>query len=69
MTSPVRVGTSTTHRTARGASTQTQPLPGTTSGYGDTRADSVGYMPPSPKNTGEILQRAFGAGQKAFANE
>lgn len=65
MPSPVRIGASASHTTARGAG-RGEPVPGTTSGYGPTRADSVGYMPPSPKNYAEIRQQAFGGGPKAF---
>lgn len=69
MASAVRVGSSTGHATARGATGRGVPVPGTTSGYGATRSDSVGYMPPSPKNYSENMQRAFGGGPKAFANQ
>jgi len=68
MPSPVRVGSSASHATARGAG-RGAPVPGTTSGYGPTRGDSVGFMPPSPKNTAETLERAFGGGQKAFSDQ
>lgn len=69
MPSPVRVGASAGLGTARGAATLTQPVEGTTSGYGPTRVDSVGYTPPSPKNYQANLQRAFGGGPKAFRQE
>ncbi len=70
MSGAIRVGASTGHGTARGASAQGQTVPGTTSGYGATRADSVGYMPTSPKNYMAQRAMAFGPGQlKAFQQQ
>ena len=67
MPSPVRVGYAPLGTgTRRGAASLVQPVPGTTSGYGDTREDSVGYTPPSPKIYAEQFQKAFGGGPKAF---
>jgi hypothetical protein len=70
MSGAVRVGASSGHGTARGASAQGQVVPGTTSGYGPTRADSVGYTPTSPKNY--MAQRAMAFGptdMKAFQRQ
>lgn len=70
MSGTVRVGATAGRGTARGASAQGQVVPGTTSGYGATRADSVGYQPSSPKNYRTQMQMAYGSNAvKAFSQE
>ena len=70
MSGAIRVGASSGRGTARGASAQGQLVPGTTSGYGPTRADSVGYQPSTPKNYNTQLKMAYGTnGLKAFSQE
>lgn len=54
-----RVGVSSRSGAGR---TAPQTYEGTMSGYGATRADSVGYAPPSPKRPGV----AYNSSLKAF---
>lgn len=59
MPSPVRVGTTRLGRPSGAGASRGQAVPGTTSGYGSSRADSVGFNPSNPQ--------AYSASQAAKA--